>query len=445
MVIGSIIGVSMMGVATAGMLHQFFSPKREVKKELTDVFETNKIETVIRNGEQVTVFKPKIISIKKKPYGWDVVVEVPKGYAIEKFLEKIPAMEQATASYIKAKHLRGRKIELKLGCIPLLERMDYDDSLVIPEQLSVPYHTPFGIKYLDFHDESTCHLVVAGATRMGKTVFLRLLFTHLTLSMGGKIIFYYMNNKVEDYYPLQDIPQIPEPSETIDQAINTLYWVKSMIQNRKNKLRKARDSVNVRQYNEKHPEDYIPPMFVVFDEYGRFADDSDESEELQSLVQEIAETAGYLDIHLVIATQRPDATTVLKPRIRANILTRICFQTADEANSKIVIHTGDAAHLGEIRGRSIILDGVHQLAQIPYISEDQTMELLHPFRRNEDHENESERCVNLDHVEEISSPIEGSVSPNRMPRSIPPVCDNQSNHEAVESEWVGFTSPTTKR
>ncbi len=146
----------MMGTAIAGYVYHRGSDKREVKKDLTEVFETNKIETKIKTGELEKVFLPQILAVTKKTYGWNILVEVPKGYPIEKFTEKIPQMEQATASKIKAKHIRGRKVELQLGCKPLDERMDYDESLVIPEQLSIPYFTPFGIKYLNFHDEATC-------------------------------------------------------------------------------------------------------------------------------------------------------------------------------------------------------------------------------------------------------------------------------------------------
>ncbi len=287
-------------------------------------------------------------------------------------------------------------------------------------------------------------LIVAGATRMGKTVFVRLLFTHLMVATEGKVVFYYMNNKVEDYYPMQDVPQIPEPSESIEEAIATLYSVRNEIRERKKKLRKTKDAVNVRQYNEKHPEDYIPPMFVVFDEYGRFADESEESEELQSLVQEIAETAGYLDIHLVIATQRPDATSVLKPRIRANILTRVCFQTADAANSRIVIHTDDAAHLGEVRGRSIVLDGSRMLAQIPYLSEEQTMELLNPYRRDL-HEIESKRFEDFNVAEEVPSAIEGSPSDDGLPRSSETLRNYQQDYEKVEPKRTRSSNSKTKR
>jgi DNA segregation ATPase FtsK/SpoIIIE-like protein len=184
-------------------------------------------------------------------------------------------------------------------------------------------------------------------------------------------------------------------------------------------------------------------MFVVFDEYGRFIDDSDESQELQDLILEVSETAGYLDIHLVIATQRPDATTVLKPRIRANILSRVCFQTADEANSKIVVHSEDAFKLGEVAGRAIILDGMRSVAQIPYISEEDTMDLLHEFRGNR-YENKPERQPDINVIEEIQSDEQGSDRSDSMPGSESTSSDSEPYYEEIKPRKPRSRNKKTK-
>lgn len=430
MVIGEIIGISLIGGAAAMALSMRDKDKRQIKNELEEVFEVNKVYSIVRVGENDRKYTCKITKMEKTTSGFIVTLVIPKGYALQKFLDKVPIMEQATASSIKAKYIRGRTVQLTLGCVPIYETMNYDESLIQDGELSIPYFTPFGTKYLNFHDEATCHLIVAGATRMGKTVFIRLLFTNILKATDGKVKFFYVNNKVEDYFPFIGIPQIPEPAETIGEAISTMYAVRGEIMRRKAKLREKKDCVNVKQFNKKYPEEYIEPMFVVFDEYGRFIDDSEDSEELQDLIQEISETAGYLDIHLVIATQRPDATTVLKPRIRANILTRVCFQTADGANSKIVIHTEDAANLGEIAGRAIVLDGMRSIGQIPYVSEEDTMDLLNQFRGNR-YESEFKGQLNSEIVEEVSSTEQRSDWSDSLLGCEPPPCDSEQDYEEI--------------
>lgn len=428
MVGASLTGLALVGVAAVGMMR---SPLRDMKKLLHEVFELAKIEVKQGGGyDEPVVHRPEIIRLKKTKYGFDSIIRLPKGYAVEQFKEKLPIIEQTTASKIKFRYLKGRDVQLQLGTLPLHLKMGWTENLVQPGRLAVPYYTPFGVQYIDFEDETCCHIIVAGTTRMGKSVFLRLMFTQLILASDGNVQFVYINNKPSDYYPMQGIPQIPEPAETLRDAYQALLEVKAECDRRKAILKATRDSVNIKQYRLKHGADGIPPLFVVFDEFGRFVPDNKKDElgeKVQDLVQEISETAGYLDIHLVIATQRPDATSVLRPRIRANVLTRVCFQTADEKNSEIVVHTKDAAHLDEIQGRAIVLDGMPNLAQIPYISEDLTAELLRPYRRDDDADRQRQK--NPEVPTTLPSFVKGSVGSDHLPGNIETVGDNQSNHE----------------
>ena len=57
----------------------------------------------------------------------------------------------------------------------------------------------------------------------------------------------------------------------------------------------------------------------------------------------IAQRGRSLGVHLVLATQRPGG--VVSPEIRANCTLRICLRTTDEADSRDVLGTPDAAHL----------------------------------------------------------------------------------------------------
>lgn len=441
MVVTTTAGLALLATSTLQIVRH--TPTFNMRRNLYEVFDLADIQVV---DDKKHVTKPKIRKLRKTIYGFTLNLELPKGYTVEQFRKALPVIEQATSSQILTKHLRGREVELQLGCIPVEERMDYDRHLMITGRPTVPYHTAFGVKHIDFWDDACCHLIAAGATRMGKTVFLRLLFTNIMLSMGGNVQFFYINNKVEDYYPMQGIPQIPEPAEDVLDAIRVMHRAKEEVERRKAVLRKSRDCVNVQMYREKYPNENMPPMFIVFDEFGRFTDEDKDNKEaklLQQLVMEIAETAGYLDVHLVIATQRPDATTVLKPRIRANILTRVCFQTADEKNSEIVIHTGSAAHLDRIKGRAIVLDGMPAIGQVPYVSEDQTAYLLSPFRRD-GFDVEPERSDDTDVLEPFSGFKPRPLGGDDLPRRSETVGNRQPVDETTGPGRPHTYNPKTK-
>ncbi len=94
-------------------------------------------------------------------------------------------------------------------------------------------------------------------------------------------------------------------------------------------------------------------LIIVVDEFATLA------EELPSFVPglvAIAQRGRSLGVHLVLATQRPGG--VVSPEIRANCTLRVCLRTTDEADSRDVLGTPDAAHLPvDLPGRAYIRVG----------------------------------------------------------------------------------------
>lgn len=81
-------------------------------------------------------------------------------------------------------------------------------------------------------------------------------------------------------------------------------------------------------------------LVIVVDEFATLAEELPEF--VPGLVS-IAQRGRSLGIHLVLATQRPGG--VVSPEIRANCTLRICLRTTDEADSRDVLGTPQAAHL----------------------------------------------------------------------------------------------------
>jgi S-DNA-T family DNA segregation ATPase FtsK/SpoIIIE len=94
-------------------------------------------------------------------------------------------------------------------------------------------------------------------------------------------------------------------------------------------------------------------LVIVVDEFATLA------EELPAFVPgliSIAQRGRSLGVHLVLATQRPSG--VVSPEIRANCTLRICLRTTDEADSRDVLGTTDAAHLPvDLPGRAFLRSG----------------------------------------------------------------------------------------
>ncbi|WP_164704622.1 FtsK/SpoIIIE domain-containing protein [Blastococcus litoris] len=88
------------------------------------------------------------------------------------------------------------------------------------------------------------------------------------------------------------------------------------------------------------PDADLARLVIVVDE---FAGLSDELPEFVPGLIAIAQRGRSLGVHLVLATQRPSG--VVSPEIRANCSLRICLRTTDEAESRDVLGTPQAAHL----------------------------------------------------------------------------------------------------
>jgi DNA segregation ATPase FtsK/SpoIIIE, S-DNA-T family len=93
----------------------------------------------------------------------------------------------------------------------------------------------------------------------------------------------------------------------------------------------------------------LPRIVCIFDEYADFMAEKEVAKALELSIKRLGAMARAAGIHLIIATQRPEAT-VVTPLIRSNLPGRIALRTASEADSEIVLggkETTAAALLGK--------------------------------------------------------------------------------------------------
>jgi hypothetical protein len=318
-------------------------------------------------------------------------------------LEKIlPNLQQEMgATAIKLGKVSGKNFELLFG-MRELENFTFDESMLIADTLQLKFPSAYGEAILDFEDGASCHMLNGGVTRMGKTCFLLYLATSIYLQNKGNIKLYISSAKLKDYYPFEGVQNV-----TMERDVQGMeYMLGDIIDEYKKRdtllyspsFQKATDAKSVRKlYLDKY--DLFQPIFVIIDEYARFA----ESKIVQQMVTEIVETAGFVNIHVIIASQRPDASTVLRPRIRANLLARMAFTTADRKNSEVILDREGAEKLGKIAGRGILNDGDSQVIQVPYLDAVECYKLLEPYRKDVSDEQESEGYVDNQTPSQIQS------------------------------------------
>ena len=106
----------------------------------------------------------------------------------------------------------------------------------------------------------------------------------------------------------------------------------------------AREIETIDDYNEDSPKDALPRHVVIIDEYQDLLVDKATRAPFEAVVQRLGSKARGAGIHLVLATQRPDAKTV-SGVIKANLPGRIALRVQQKVNSQIILGQSGAEEL----------------------------------------------------------------------------------------------------
>jgi hypothetical protein len=308
-----------------------------------------------------------------------VNIKIPPQKDMSDLMEILPNLKQELNCLdVKLGNVNGKYVELIFGQHDL-DSVPFIPDYLNPDSLKLTLISPFGKEYVDFEDGASCHMLNGGAPRMGKTIFLLYLSTMLYVQNQGNIHLYINSPKAKDFYPLMGVKNvnIADDFETFNQALDVMIEEYK----RRNKLlysdelKKATDAKSVRKLYP-HYFHLFQPLFLIVDEFGRFA----QYNEIQEKVMELVETSGFVNVHVVIATQRPDARTVLRPRIKQGLQARVCFRVPDKNNSIVILDVEGAELLPTKEGRAILSDGDKKIIQVPFLDYPQCEELLQPFR-----------------------------------------------------------------
>jgi S-DNA-T family DNA segregation ATPase FtsK/SpoIIIE len=353
---------------------------------------------------------------------------------LEKLLPNL--QEEVGATAVKLGKKSGKSVEILFG-MRKLQNNTFSSSLLHENSLKVTFPSSYGEYILDFEDGASCHMLNGGTTRMGKTCLLLYLSTVLFLQNKGNMKLYIVSVKLKDYYPFEGFPQV---KMALDE-IGFLLLLKEIEEEyeKRNKLlyssalAKATDAKSVRKL---YPDYYshFKPLFIIIDEYGQFS----HNPEIQKMVTKIAETAGFVNIHLIICSQRPDAQTVLRPRLRANLMVRMAFTTVDKKNSEIILDSEGAEKLGEIAGRAIVRDGGKSVIQVPFIDAVECDKLLEPYRREDEKKDEqdTERPINNEVADKIQSMLSQSDSLLDLSEEFQ---SSECSEQSIEKNVIGWS------
>ena len=245
----------------------------------------------------------------------------------------------------------------------------------VPASGALPAMLPWANRYLNNEDfvlvlgrglaglvtvnlATTPHILLGGSTGSGKSVLLKLLVME-SIKKGAVVC-------VADFKGGVDYPAVWHEycrfCFTLEELVSLLDELLAILEERK-RLFKNVGCANLGEYNAATNEDLPRYIFAcdevaeVLDKTGLNKEQKEQVAQVESRLATIARQGRAFGIHLILATQRPDAN-ILAGQIKNNIDCRICGR-ADNVLSQIILDSTDAADRipKTSRGRFLLHDG----------------------------------------------------------------------------------------
>lgn len=204
------------------------------------------------------------------------------------------------------------------------------------------------------------HLLVAGATGMGKSVGLNTIIASLLYKkhpaelkfvlVDPKTVEFSLYSVLERHY----LAKLPDEDDAVvtdmDRVVRTLSSLCVEMDQRYKLLRDA-NVRSITEYNERfvqhrlNPEKghrYLPYIVMIVDEFADLMMTAGKQVELP--IARIAQKARAVGMHLIVATQRP-STNVITGIIKANFPGRMAFRVSQMVDSKTILDRSGANQL----------------------------------------------------------------------------------------------------
>lgn len=344
------------------------------KTEHVEPKEFNYVPSVADKTENKTISEEEKIRLKLQEFG--IAVEMREtfiGHSVIKYTMKpsrakrmsdFAKMDKDIAIALKAKSVRieapimgtdlvGIEVPNPLRTFIQMPAVEATGKLIIPVGVDV-----YG-KTIEKDLADAPHLLVAGATGAGKSVFLNVLIESLLAqNTPEQMKLVLIDPKRVELSAFKSKPHLlAPPIYEVEDAIKTLLWLTDEMEERYRTL-EAVGCRNIDEYNSKTAG--MAKIVVVIDEFADLMLQTKQNKVkgvpnmAEVAIVRLAQKARAVGIHVVLGTQRP-SVDVVTGLIKANFPTRIAFATAQEIDSRIILdQSGAETLLG--KGDMLFLD-----------------------------------------------------------------------------------------
>lgn len=243
--------------------------------------------------------------------------------------------------------------------------------------------------------ETMPHLLIAGATRSGKSVTVQnLIMSLLYKNSPSDLKLMIIDPKRVEFTMYKNLPHLGTPVITdAKNAIKCLNWAIGEMERRYSYFADEYSGIqNLADYNKKivapaiekakknksansELPEILPYVVIVFDEFNDFM--LSYPKEITVAITSLTQKGRAAGVHLILATQRPDVK-VITGTIKANITARIALKTSSSIDSRTIIdQIGAEDLLGN--GDMLYLDPNHSRPtriQAPFVSSEEVRAVI---------------------------------------------------------------------
>lgn len=193
------------------------------------------------------------------------------------------------------------------------------------------------------------HLLIAGSTGSGKSVFIHNIVLSLIYKYGPDDLRLIMiDPKKVEFNRYNGLPHLltPEVVMGAEKAINALKWCVKEMDRRYDLMNKAGYN-NIEPYNKSElvksgQFEHMPYIVIIVDELAEIM--LANKKESEVCIQRITQLARACGMHLILATQRP-SVDIISGVIKNNIPSRIAFSLQSGIDSKTILNSVGAEKL----------------------------------------------------------------------------------------------------
>lgn len=252
------------------------------------------------------------------------------------------------------------------------------------------------------------HMTLAGTTRFGKTVMLKVIMTYLIENHGDDVEFYVIDLKGGlEFGRYDNIRQVKRVASDPFEAIELLQDLQKIYED------------DYQFYRQNHYANVVDTdikkrRFIIVDEGAQLAAEKWMDAKLKKMLEhcqwllgEVARLTGALGYRLIFATQYPTADT-LPRQIKQNADIKVSFRLPSGYASGVAIDDYGAEELpSNIKGRALIKTHELKEVQVPFISHDEMMGRLFKYQEAQILEGVPENVV--EYREETDEGRKGTV------------------------------------